>query len=35
MRDVGGLENWNLCLSGIQLVALDYGGVSPGAGEYL
>lgn len=35
MKDVGGYENWNLCLSGLQLVALDYSGVSPAAGVYL
>jgi len=35
MKYVGGSENWNACLSGIQLVALDYTGASPAAGEYL
>jgi hypothetical protein len=35
LKYVGGYEDWDLCLSGIQLVALDYGGVSPAAGEYL
>lgn len=35
MKDVGGYENWDLCLSGVQLVALDYSGISPAAGVYL
>ena len=34
MHFVGGAENWGNCLSGIQLIALDYGGVSPAAGVY-
>lgn len=29
MKHVGGNENWNLCLGGLDLVALDW------AGEYL
>lgn len=35
MKYVGGNENWNSCLSGIQLVALDWTGSGPAAGEYL
>ncbi|CZR59136.1 uncharacterized protein PAC_09028 [Phialocephala subalpina] len=35
MKYVGGTENWDLCLSGIQLVALDWAGSGPAAGEYL
>lgn len=35
MKYVGGNENWSLYLSGIQLVALDYTGSGPAAGEYL
>jgi len=35
LKDVGGTENWSACVSGLQLVALDYSGVSPAAGVYL
>lgn len=35
MKYVGGTENWNACLSGIQLIALDYTGKNPAAGVYL
>ena len=35
MKNVGGFENWSACLSGLQLVALDYSGDSPAAGVYL
>ena len=29
LKFVGGNEDWNLCLNGIQLVALDYTGPDP------
>ena len=32
MKNVGGFENWSAYLSGLQLVALDYSGVSSAAG---
>jgi hypothetical protein len=34
MKMVGGTENWNTCLSGLQLVALDYEGASPATVVY-
>ncbi|KAF8865947.1 hypothetical protein BDZ45DRAFT_668354 [Acephala macrosclerotiorum] len=35
MKYVGGCKNWNNCLSGIQLVALDWAGSGPATREYL
>jgi hypothetical protein len=32
---VGGTQDWDLCLSGIQLVALDYSGPEPADGAYV
>lgn len=34
MKFVGGYENWNACVV-VQLIALDYSGPSPAAGEYI
>lgn len=35
MRQVGGYENWQGCVAGLSIVALDYSGPSPAAGVYL
>jgi hypothetical protein len=35
MKQVGGSEDWNKCISGLKLVAVDWNGVGAAAGVYL
>jgi len=34
MKQVGGSEDWNKCISGLKLVAVDWSGVGAAAGVY-